>query len=238
MSEPEDFLSRWSRRKREAVEKTDDAQAHEPGRAVEGETPAAETSPPAVSDKPAAEAFDLKALPPIESITAATDIRPFLVPGVPAELARAALRRAWSADPGIRDFVGLAEYAWDYHQPGAMAGFGPLEMTDELRKMVARIIGEIPDEDKSGAPQTASPEVGEAEKPSDIKPQVADSATQPTVGDVQLAQASPANRQDVAGEPEQFAPVQDSHTAMQHQSTERETIPSIARRGHGRALPK
>jgi hypothetical protein len=239
MSEPEDFLSRWSRRKREAVEKTDDAQAHEPARAFEGETPAAETKPPAVGDKPAEAPFDLKTLPPIESITAATDIRPFLVPGVPAELARAALRRAWSADPSIRDFVGLAEYAWDYHQPGSMAGFGPLEMTDELRKTVARIIGEISDEDKSGAPQTALPAVGEAENPSDIKSEMADSRAQPTtVGEVQLAQASPANRQDVAGEPEQLAPSHSSHTAVQHQSTELETIPLIVRRGHGRALPK
>ena len=37
------------------------------------------------------------------SITAATDIRAFLAPGVPAELTRAALRRAWTADPAIRD---------------------------------------------------------------------------------------------------------------------------------------
>src|SRR5262249_37527514 len=191
-----------------------------------------------VSDKPAEAPFDLKTLPPIESITAATDIRPFLVPGVPAELARAALRRAWSADPSIRDFVGLAEYAWDYHQPGSMAGFGPPEMTDELRKTVARIIGDIPDEVNSGTPQTMSPAVAEGEKPKDIKSGMADSRAQPTVADVQLAQASPANRQDVAGEPEQFAPAQHSDTAVQHQSTERETIPSIVRRGHGRALPK
>ena len=72
-------------------------------------------------------------LPPLESITAESDIRAFLAPGVPPELTRAALRRAWAADPKIRDFVGLAEYDWDFNTPGAMAGFGPLEMTDELR---------------------------------------------------------------------------------------------------------
>src|SRR5262249_54633572 len=88
-------------------------------------------------------AFDLKNLPSIESITSATDIRPFLSPGVPADIARAALRRAWSSDPRIRDFVGLADYDWDYHSTGSAAGFGPLEMTDELRQMVARIVGDI-----------------------------------------------------------------------------------------------
>ena len=85
--------------------------------------------------------FDLTQLPPLESITAATDIRAFLAPGVPADLTRAALRRAWATDPKIRDFVGLADYDWDYHAPGSMAGFGPLEMTDELRRLVARIVG-------------------------------------------------------------------------------------------------
>ena len=60
---------------------------------------------------------------------------------MPAELTRAALRRAWAADPRIRDFVGLAENDWDFNAPGAIAGFGPLEMTDELRRQVARMVG-------------------------------------------------------------------------------------------------
>jgi hypothetical protein len=78
--------------------------------------------------------FDPASLPPIESISAETDIRAFLAPGVPPELARAALRRAWAADPKIRDFVGLADYDWDFNAPGSMAGFGPLEMTEGLRE--------------------------------------------------------------------------------------------------------
>jgi hypothetical protein len=91
-----------------------------------------------------APSFDLKNLPAIESIAADTDIRAFLAPGVPAELARAALRRAWATDPKIRDFVGLADYDWDFNAPGSMAGFGPLEMTEELRQIAARIILQSP----------------------------------------------------------------------------------------------
>ena len=57
-------------------------------------------------------ALNLKAtdldLEVIESITADTDIRAFLAPGVPVQLTRAALRRVWETDPAIRDFVGLA----------------------------------------------------------------------------------------------------------------------------------
>jgi Protein of unknown function (DUF3306) len=57
------------------------------------------------------------ALPPITSIDAGTDIRCFLAPGVPAELTRAALRRAWVTDPMIRDFQGLSENLSDGDRP-------------------------------------------------------------------------------------------------------------------------
>ena len=59
---------------------------------------------------------------------------------MPAELRLAALRRAWVADPKVRDFVGLNDYDFDFHTPGAIPGFGPLEMTDELRQEVLRIV--------------------------------------------------------------------------------------------------
>jgi hypothetical protein len=49
------------------------------------------------------------ALPPIESIGAGSDIRGFLAAGVPVELTRAALRRAWVTDPAIHDFVDQTE---------------------------------------------------------------------------------------------------------------------------------
>ena len=83
-----------------------------------GHAPAPDASPPA-APKPE---FDLTSLPSLESITAATDIRAFLAPGVPPELTRAALRRAWSADPAIRDFVGLPENDWDFTDPNGSAG--------------------------------------------------------------------------------------------------------------------
>src|SRR5205807_7618308 len=99
-------------------------------------------------------AFDRMQLPSIESITAESDISAFLAPGVPAELTRAALRRAWSVDPKIRDFVGLAENAWDFNTPGAIPGFGPLEMTDELRRHIAQLINR--DLREPSSPQSSS----------------------------------------------------------------------------------
>jgi hypothetical protein len=146
----EDFLKRWSRRKREVAE------AEKPA------PPAAEArdlrSPPGEIASGATTKnteFDPATLPPIESITAISDVTAFLRAGVPVELTRAALRRVWTADPAIRDFVGLAENAWDFTDPTAMPGFGPLESTEEVRRMIAQVIDQIG--------QAAQPEVTETD---------------------------------------------------------------------------
>jgi len=129
----EDFLKRWSRRKRD-VAKEEATRTPAPD--------AAEAPQPPAPDETETH-FDPASLPPIESITALSDVTAFLQTSVPAELTRAALRRVWTADPAIRDFVGLAENAWDFTDPNAMPGFGPLEATEEVRRMIARVVGEI-----------------------------------------------------------------------------------------------
>ena len=97
--------------------------------------------------------FDITSLPSLNSITAATDVRAFLAPGVPAELTRAALRRAWTADPAIRDFKGLAENDWDFTDPKAMAGFTTFLRITTFKKLVAQIFGE---KDKAADPTAAA----------------------------------------------------------------------------------
>jgi hypothetical protein len=57
-------------------------------------------------------------------------------PAAPLDLA--ALRNAWRADPNIRDFVGVAESQWDFNDPNAMPGFGPLEALDYVPNVVTR----------------------------------------------------------------------------------------------------
>lgn len=155
MSEHETFLARWTRRKRDAATSPADAprSRREAGEIAESTPAIAETAatpstttPEATMPAPAA-AFDPKTLPPLETITATSDIRAFLGPGVPAELTRAALRRAWSADPAIRDFIGIAENQWDFTASDAMPGFGPLADSDEVRKIVARVFGELTEAD-------------------------------------------------------------------------------------------
>ena len=101
---------RWSRRKQEAkaAEQAPAAFACRP----QNRAPRRRLRPSRFSPE-----IDLSKLPPLDSITAATDITEFPAQGHSAELCRAALRRAWAADPAIRDFVGLAENAWDFNDP-------------------------------------------------------------------------------------------------------------------------
>jgi Protein of unknown function (DUF3306) len=99
-----------------------------------------------------AQAFELASLPPIESITATTDVRPFLAPGVPREVKVTALRRAWVMDPRIRDFRGLQENDWDFGDPSGIPGFGPLEPS-ENKTLAARVFAETVGEIATGRPR-------------------------------------------------------------------------------------
>jgi TorA maturation chaperone TorD len=131
MTRSESIMSRWSRMKRESdkiVEPDGSSSGRKPNEAEAGDLNQATVATPP-TDSPAA-TFDLASLPPLQSITAGTDIRSFLASAVPAELTRAALRRAWVTDPAIRDFIGIAENQWDFNDPTAMPGFGPLRDED------------------------------------------------------------------------------------------------------------
>jgi Protein of unknown function (DUF3306) len=152
MTEAENPISRWSRLKL-AAEKARKilpaAGAPSPHAVETGATD--ETDPTAASrrtDAPASRTFDPASLPPIDSIVAGTDIRAFLQSGVPATLARAALRRAWVSEPGIRDFIGIAENQWDFTDPTVIPGFGPLLETDDIPRLFAQALGTF---DKSSA---------------------------------------------------------------------------------------
>lgn len=235
MSE-EDFLKRWSRRKREAADvvRSDQPEA----KTDEAAKSAAETGTDAKADadKPQAE-FDPATLPPLESITAVSDVAAFLRAGVPAELTRAALRRVWTVDPAIRDFVGLAENAWDFTDPNAMPGFGPLEATEEVRRMVAGIVESIGEQAKKAA--GGSPEGPEASQDSNDSSQIGSSREE-------QAPAEGKPGADIAKE----SPVQtlDSEVLLHSKSDDgavqsdvREIVEKpkqTVRRAHGSALPE
>ena len=204
MSADESFLTRWSRRKRGAATAGRDRPTAE---RIEDRTPCVAPEAPNSAQEPGA-LVDLANLPPIESIGAGSDVRAFLIPGVPADLARAALRRAWSAEPAIRDFIGLSENSWDFTAPDGVPGFGSVT-GEEVRLLLRQVLGQ---------PNAA----GAFERLSDE--QIRDGAEEePQLGD-NHAVAGP--RADA------------NYLAPQHEFGPREFRPRLQRRRHGGALPE
>ena len=175
----EGFLSRWSRRKREEVEAPETppagilaAEAAEPGSPVEEAVPPGPATPPAeraACPIPEIPDVDPASLPPIESLTVESDFSAFLKPGVPSLLRNAALRRMWSLDPAIRDYVGPLDYQWDFNTPGGLPFGFSNELVGDVSKLLAQAIGKIeelaPDEAPDDAPVQAQ---AEAEPPDPV----------------------------------------------------------------------
>jgi hypothetical protein len=241
----EDFLARWSRRKRaaETGHETglETGHAAEPPRSIPSDSASAAGTPEyrgpearQQDDEP----FDLASLPPLESITAETDVTVFLRKGVPPDLTRAALRRAWTSDPAIRDFIGLAENSWDFNDPNAIPGFGPLDQTPEqVRRMVAELFGEV----RLAVEQTAV----EMDKLADDRPPAPSHGETDSVASLPRAMQGDAGHADPpnAGSPSADGPESpvtrdDEMPAVASQQNDAPQPVSRLRRSHGGALPR
>jgi hypothetical protein len=227
MTEPGNFLSRWARRKSEA-EALSEAQSRNSGTEL--------TVPPQpdMGAEPGLdvasldlESLDLESLPSVEAITGNTDIRSFLTSGVPAELTRAALRRVWASDPAIRDFIGIAENQWDFNDPNAIPGFGPLSGTDDVPALLVQALGRV-DRTANAIPDLAIPPlpVPAAEIAScDDLPKQPPSEILPPVDRTTVSARDPAGEDAVAAMPSSVTAVNgDTRRAN--------------RRLHGSALPR
>jgi len=140
VTERDNVFLRWVQLKHEAKTTAQQAEAVSTGVEAATEQPGINVAMP--------EPFDPASLPSIGSITADTDIVAFLKSDVPTELTRAALRRAWTSDPAIRDFIGIAENQWDFNDPKGMAGFGRLDASESGVTFLAQLSstrGEMPD---------------------------------------------------------------------------------------------
>ena len=264
----EPFLARWSRRKREAErdpaapahghapsarpresgdpefhdEKTQEATLDSrwslPPTAIGGGNERVENAQPDQEHQ-----ADLSQLPSLDSITSTTDIRAFLARGVPAALSREALRRAWAADPTIRDFVGPAENAWDFTAPNGVPGFGPMlppnpvvAASDAVRPFVrdldvaAPARGPAPDSKGATAEASTTPDAGAREQ--DAPPE-SDSHTLVTKGRSSDERRAP----DVETPTDRLAGKQNQDVAPQEASNGGEPGMITARRRHGGALP-
>jgi hypothetical protein len=250
MSEPENFIARWSRRKREVAQETEaEKSAAAPEAAPENaraddDQLVGNTPPLARGDTsaPPQSVFDPSKLPPIESITAESDIRAFLAPGVPPELARAALRRAWVADPKVRDFVGLADYDWDFNTAGAIAGFGALEPTEELRQQVARLVGRSLAEDETERPAPTSAERPRAspsvETPNESQATLTAVPTSEELSNRGIPDSQPDNTGSDVHNSQTIPQRGKENVALQSDAESPEEHRPTAKRPHGSALPK
>jgi hypothetical protein len=242
----EPFLARWSRRKREAAAEPDaparpnETEAKQVAARDESHTPREDRSA-AAQPSPSIPAFDPASLPSLDSITETTDVRAFLQPGVPPALTREALRRAWSADPAVRDFVGLQEYDWDYNMPGAIAGFGELGSEHNVKEMLARVFGEHPPAEDSAETVPLGQPVAEIEKsPSAGGPEgVAPNAELSRVVEAvdPLPGPDDCNEPVVLNEQTEEMTQRNKDVAMQHDDLRDQTAQK-SRRSHGGALPK
>lgn len=223
-AEKDGFLARWSRRKRAAeadpaprpadppapdAAATPGAGAPEAGTDRAGAPPLAARPACPIPDLPA---IDLASLPRIEDLTAESDFSLFLRPGIPAMLRDAALKRMWSLDPAIRDYIGPVEYQWDFNTPGGLPfGFGP-DLGGDAAKLLAQAIGQV--ERLAGRLEGDDP----AAPPSG--PATAGAPPAPAAGPDLLAAAEPP-----PADPEAPAPA----AAVE---------PAMPRRRHGGALPR
>ncbi len=223
MNEPENFLTRWSRRKQEIEQQRQETIAPDEQREDAAAPDRPSSSVPHAEPAPGkSEAeLDLTTLPLIDSIGAGTDVRAFLQKGVPLDLTRAALRRAWTSDPTIRDFIEVAENQWDFATGSDIPGFGPLEPSEELRRMVEAMF---------------EPPASKASLPGELRDQDAEKTL---ISEARLQDTSPQEDANSAPTPmqteneESGTDQNEKNIAMQQDS---ELLPT--RHRHGGALPE
>ena len=218
MTERGNVFLRWAQLKHKAKAAAQQAEAASTGAEAAAEQPGINAA--------MQEPLDPARLPSINSITADTDIVAFLKTGVPTELTRAALRRAWTSDPAIRDFIGIAENQWDFNDPNGMAGFGRLDATESggiFPAQGSRTPGEMPDLLAEGATpverfasNTACSEQSRADQHGQIDARQS-SSTDSIISSCAVAEAGAATKA--------------AHSVEEYEA-------SCTRRSQGSALPK
>jgi Protein of unknown function (DUF3306) len=225
MTAPENFVSRWVRLKSQSdTEPKTELVGYGPRQEVVAsvgtETPSVQRQGEVVD-----ETFDPASLPSIETITVDTDVRGFLQSRVPAALTRAALRQAWASDPAIRDFIGIAENQWDFNDPTAMPGFGPMLETDNMPALLARALGGG-DKLAGMIPEIPAPVENAFSAVTDREPAHPDQSLKMSGSQPEADES--CNLPDDSNE----------STAIRNNLVDEEDDPSRSYRSHGSALPR
>jgi Protein of unknown function (DUF3306) len=218
----EPFLSRWSRQKQQQVQK-------------------AKTPPVAAKSDEAEPELDLSKLTKVEDLTAESDITQFLQKGVPDALQKLALRKMWSLDPAIRDFVEVAENQWDFNVPGGIHGlFEEVAEGTDVRIWMAQATQSVfGDDAKKPVVDSDSREVADVavEEAADSE-HVATQHGVATVPAISVTIAAAGRVQPLVGG--QIATIQQAPVVAEKLSTSSiapSSEPQPVRRRHGGALP-
>jgi hypothetical protein len=121
------FLSRWARRKQEA--KT--ASPAEPAPTPEAPAAVVEAEPEPLP------------LPSLDDVLPGGDVSAFFQKHVPDALRNAALRKLWTTDPAIRDFIEMADYQWDFNNPDSIPGWSSKLADVDVKVMAERILNAV-----------------------------------------------------------------------------------------------
>jgi len=215
VSGPDDtFLDRWSRRK-QAVKAAESAPPEAAADEVLPVTEAERRENQIALPEDAAAGEPAEQLPSIEELTAESDISAFLRKGVPEVLRKAALRKAWSLDPAIRDFVGPADYAWDFNNPASIPGFGAASAGAALEKLA--VLGATPSLDAGErAPAPEQPREAVRLSPAtEAVPEARPTASETTHPPVTTAktqeEAAPPSNQTAGGDEARNGPARPRH---------------------------
>jgi hypothetical protein len=109
MSDEEDFLARWSRRKRRVAEEEIPPEADMADAPDPDPVPATEEEEAALLEK--------LGLPKPETLGPGDDFKAFMAQGVPQVLRRRALRVLWRTNPVLANLDGLNDYDADFNSP-------------------------------------------------------------------------------------------------------------------------
>ena len=121
----------------------------------------------------------------------------------------------------------MVENGWDFNDPNAIPGFGPIAAGDVAR-LLAQVIDAPPAE--TAAPQQTALVQGNSEQ--ELPPAIGSEPAQ------QLPQDQPAPEQDLAATKKDFVQRNEDDVASQYHSDDRKNFPPSRQRGHGGALPK
>lgn len=180
------FLDRWSRRKVEERKTTlapGDTEP-QPDPAVEEDSAPGASGSFQLSDPAPISEQELAALPPVETLTAQSDLRAFLRPGVPPAVKNAAMRRMWLLTPAIRDHKDCAvDYAWDWNTPGGVPGNGGSMTAESVARMLSDLTKPSPDpgvqRDSAKDNRSAPPQAESAAPPCETPAESAEKGAQP-----------------------------------------------------------